>query len=82
MSENNVKKERSAEFDEDISGTAGLERTVGTTATSTGIAERTGVTVVMPDTGSLDHSHTSQDNQHLQVTSGLSNNTGTISSNQ
>jgi len=43
---------------EELSGTAGLERTVGTTLTSTGTAERIGVAPAMPDTGSLDHAHT------------------------
>ncbi|CAF2975403.1 unnamed protein product [Rotaria sp. Silwood2] len=81
------KKGTSVEPNEDVSGTASLERTVGTTSTSTGIVERTGVTAAMPDTGSLDHSHTSQDNQHFQITSGLPTNTGagdltTVPSNQ
>lgn len=37
----------------DDSGNAGLERTVGTTSTSTGNVERIGVAPAMPDTGSL-----------------------------
>jgi hypothetical protein len=51
MSENDGKKGTSTEPREEVSGTAGLERTVGTTPTSTGTVERTGVALPIPDTG-------------------------------
>jgi hypothetical protein len=87
MSENDGKKGTSAEPREEVSGTAGLERTVGTTATSTGTVERTGVAPAMPDTGNLDHAHTDGGDQRLGTTAGLGTNTGagglnTIPSNQ
>ena len=47
------KQERPRETRDDFSGTAGVERTVGTTSTSTGRVERIGVAPAMPDTGSL-----------------------------
>jgi hypothetical protein len=53
MSENDGKKDISAEPREEVSGTAGLERTVGTTSASTETVERIGVAPAMPDTGSL-----------------------------
>jgi hypothetical protein len=59
MSKNESKKQgTSAEPRGEVSGTAGLERTSGTTSTSTGTVERIGVAPAMPDTGSLDHAHT------------------------
>jgi len=84
MSEKDGKKGTSAEPREEVSGTAGLERTVGTTSTSTGTAERTGVTPLMPDTGNI---YTSGGDQRLGPTAGLGTNTGAgglniISSNQ
>ena len=87
MSENDGKKGTSAEPREEVSGTDGLEKTSGTTSTSTGTNERIGVAPAMPDTGSLDHAHTDQGDQRLVTTSGLGTNTGagglnTISSNQ
>ncbi|CAF1103754.1 unnamed protein product [Rotaria sordida] len=81
MSKNDGKKGTLGDPREDISGTAGLERTVGTTSTSTGTPERTGVTTGMSDTGNLDHSNTSQtDHQHFQVTSDLANYSGAAGS--
>lgn len=85
MSENDTKKGTSAEPREEVSGTAGLERTSGTTSTSTGTAERTGVAPAMPDTGNL-HTGGGGD-EHVGPTSGLGTNTGagglnTITSNQ
>ena len=47
------KQERSRETRNDLSGTAGVERTVGTTSTSTGFVERIRVAPAMPDTGNL-----------------------------
>ena len=87
MSENDSKKGTSAEPREEVSGTVGLERTVGTTATSTGNNERIGVAPGMPDTGNIDHAHTDREDQRLGPTSGLGTNTGagglnTITSNQ
>ena len=87
MSENEGKKGTSAEPREEVSGTAGLERTSGTTSTSTGTVERTGAVPAMPDTGNLDHAHTGGGDQRLGPTSGLGTNTGagglnTISSDQ
>ncbi|CAF1366808.1 unnamed protein product [Adineta ricciae] len=59
MSKNDEKKETPAEHREtEVSGNAGLERTVGTSDVSTGKFERIGVAPAMPDTGSLDHAHT------------------------
>jgi hypothetical protein len=52
------KQEISVESREEVSGTSGLERTSGTTSTSTGTVERIGVAPAMSDTGSLDHAHT------------------------
>jgi hypothetical protein len=57
MSKNNNQQATSTESHEEESGTAGLERTSGTTSTSTGKVERTGVAPAMPDTGSIDHAH-------------------------
>jgi hypothetical protein len=62
MSENDSKKGTSAESREEVSGTAGLERT---TATSTGPVERTDVAPAMPDTGNLNHAHTDGGDQQL-----------------
>ncbi|CAF1187447.1 unnamed protein product [Adineta steineri] len=76
MSEHDGKKGTSAEPREEVSGTAGLERTVGTTATSTGTYERIGVAPAMPDTGSLAHSHVGGGEERLGPTSGLGTNTG------
>ncbi|CAF1689466.1 unnamed protein product, partial [Adineta ricciae] len=53
MSKSDEKKETPAELGEtEVSGNAGLERTVGTSDTSTGKFERIGVAPAMPDTGS------------------------------
>lgn len=84
MSDNDTKKGTSAEPREEVSGTAGLERTSGTTSTSTGTVERTGVAPAMPDTGNL---HSGGGDQRLGPTAGLGTNTGTgglntITSNQ
>ena len=85
MTEHDGKKGTSAELREEVSGTAGLERTSGTTSTSTGVHERIGVAPAMPDTGDL-HPHTGAGDERLGPTSGLGSNTGagglsTISSN-
>ncbi|UJR34905.1 hypothetical protein I4U23_027683 [Adineta vaga] len=63
MSQNDEKKNVSTELQEEVSGTAGLERTVGTSIVSTGNFERIGVAPAMPDTGNLDHAHTDGNNQ-------------------
>jgi len=76
MSENDGKKGTSAEPREEVSGTAGLERTVGTTPTSTGTVERTGVALPIPDTGNIHHSHSGGGDQCLSPTAGLGTNTG------
>lgn len=86
MSKSDGKKGTSAEPREEVSGTAGLERTSGTTSTSTGVHERIGVAPAMPDTGDL-HPHTGGGDERLGPTSGLGTNTGagglnTIPSNE
>ena len=59
MSTSDEKKTTPAEHEQaEVSGNAGLERTVGTSDVSTGKFERIGVAPAMPDTGSLDHAHT------------------------
>ena len=50
----------------DESGPTGLERTVGTTSTSTGNVERIGVAPAMPDTGNLSSSPSQHQHQHQQ----------------
>ncbi len=60
ISGNDGKKDISAGPREEVSGTAGLERTV----------KRIGVASAMPDTGSLHHAHTGGDDQGLGPTSG------------
>ena len=53
MSESEERKRIVFARRDEASGTAGLERTSGTTSTSTGAFERTGVAPAMPDTGNL-----------------------------
>lgn len=78
MSESNGKKGTSAEPRDEVSGTAGLERTSGTTSTSTGVHERIRVAPAMPDTGDL-HPHTGGGAERLRPGAEGSN---TISSNE
>ena len=50
MSETNVKNDSTNVSHEQPSGNEGLEKTSGTTSTSTGNVERIGVAPAMPDT--------------------------------
>lgn len=65
MSESEERKRTVFSRGEEASGTAGLERTSGTTSTSTGAYERTGAAPAMPDTGNLHYGFAKRMDQRL-----------------
>lgn len=60
MSETNVKNDSTNVSHEQPSGNEGLEKTSGTTSTSTGNVERIGVAPAMPHTGNIHRPPTDQ----------------------
>lgn len=65
MSESEERKKLVFSRPEEESGTAGLERTSGTTSTSTGRYERIGAAPAMPDTGNLHYGFAKRMDQRL-----------------
>ena len=76
MAEDDEKKGRLFGRREEPSGTAGLERTSGTSSTSTGVHERTGVAPAMPDTGNLHYGNANRNVQRPPPILELGSNTG------